>query len=84
MLTDQKVLDIIKQGGRLFNKTIQNNEELKVYLDNRYLDIPQDMFSYKEVLYRIEHCIDIRPVCRVCGNPVSFIGDVIGKSINGY
>ena len=84
MLTDQKVLDIIKQGGRLYNKTIQNNIELKAYLDNRYLDIPQDMFSYKEVLYRIERCIDIRPVCRVCGNPVSFIGDVIGKSINGY
>lgn len=84
MLTDQKVLDIIKQGGRLYNKTIQNNEELKAYLDNRYLDIPQNMFSYKEVLYRMEHCIDIRPVCRVCGNPVSFIGDVSGKSINGY
>lgn len=83
-MTDQEALEIIRQGGRLYNKTIQNNLELKEYLNNRYSDIPNNMFSYKEVLYRIEHCIDIRPVCRVCGNPVSFIGDVIRKSINGY
>ena len=83
-MTDQLALEIIKNGTRLYNKTISNNQELKEYLDNRYSDIPKNMFSYKEVLYRIEHNIEIRPVCRVCGNPVTFIGDKPGKSINGF
>jgi len=38
------------------------------------------MFSYKEVIYRIEHKIDIRPICPICGNPLMFIGDKPGKS----
>lgn len=42
------------------------------------------MFSYKEVIYRIEHKIDIRPICPICGNPLTFIGDNPGKSKNGF
>lgn len=83
-MDDQKALEIIKGGTRLYNRTITNNLELKDYLDNRYSDIPENMFSYKEVLYRIEHNIENRPVCRVCGQPVVFIGDKPGKSINGF
>ena len=39
MLTDQKVLEIIKQGGRLFNKTIQNKVFFLFQLQSFVLDI---------------------------------------------
>ncbi len=83
-MNDELILKIIKEGGRLYNKTINNNLELKNYLNNRYQDIPENIFSYKEVIYRIEHKIDIRPICPICGNPLMFIGDKPGKSKNGF
>lgn len=79
-MNDELALKLIKDGGRLYNKTINNNLELKNYLNTRYQDIPENMFSYKEVIYRIEHKIDIRPICPICGNPLMFIGDKPGKS----
>ena len=35
-MNDELVLKLIKDGGRLYNKTINNNLELKNYLNNRY------------------------------------------------
>ena len=83
-MNDELSLNIITKGGRLYNKTINNNLDLKIYLDNRYHDIPIDMFSYKEIIYRIEHKINNRPVYPVCGKPLVFIGDKPGKSKNGF
>ena len=35
-MNDELVLKLIKDGGRLYNKTINNTLELKNYLNNRY------------------------------------------------
>lgn len=40
------------------------------YINNRYIDSE----SFKETIYRIKHNINIRPVCKKCGNKVEFIG----------
>lgn len=70
------------------NKYLDNHPTLKFYLLNRYKDIPSDYFSYREVIWRIKHNITKRPVCKTCGDAVSFIGknshDKNGKTINGY
>ena len=76
---DSKVLEILLDSkGRINSNIIKdiNNEkysELKKFLDNRYNDIPSDKLSYSEVVYRIKNNIETRPVCEVCGKPVSFI-----------
>lgn len=74
-MTDLDVLKIaFDKKGRVNAKLIYHidnptNSELKEYLINRYNDIPKNLFSYKEVLYRILHGIEKRPVCECCGNP---------------
>lgn len=40
------------------------------YLENRY----DDSESFKETIYRMNNNINIRPVCKSCGNKVKFIG----------
>lgn len=40
------------------------------YIINRYTDNSTDTLS--EPIYRIVHGIDIRPTCKVCGNPIEF------------
>lgn len=74
-MTDSDILKIAyNKIGRVNAKLIYyidkpENLELKNYLLNRYADIPENLFSYKEVLWRISHNIEIRPVCEYCGNP---------------
>ena len=43
---------------------------LQNYINNRY----NDSKSLKETLYRILYNIEVRPVCKSCGNDVEFIG----------
>lgn len=47
---------------------LNTHPEINDYLVNRY----SDSTSYKETLYRILLGIEERPVCKTCGNPVSF------------
>ena len=47
--------------------------EIKQYLNNRYNDIPDNLFSYAEVIQRIKNNIDIRPTCKICGKPVKYL-----------
>ena len=49
--------------GKLSNDIIE-------YLDSRF----NDSSSYKETLYRIKYGIEARPVCKMCGGKVDFIG----------
>ena len=51
------------------NKNIKYNNICK-YLSTRYCDSK----SEKETLYRILYGIEIRPVCKICGNEVKFNG----------
>ena len=55
-----------------FKRTKINNipDEIYKYLLNRYADSE----SIKETIFRIYHKIDIRPVCKHCGNKVIFRG----------
>lgn len=43
---------------------------IKKYLDNRY----NDSKSYTETIGRIKYNCEVRPVCKVCGNPVEYLG----------
>lgn len=93
-MTDKEALQIgLLRNGKTKNiavtaKFLSNHKEFKEYLENRYTDIPEGLFSYKEVLWRIKYKIESRPKCANCGAPVKFIGkeswDKIGKTKNGY
>ena len=52
---------------------------LQHYINNRY----NDSKSLKETLYRILYNIEVRPVCKSCGNDVEFIGKS-GKLFRNY
>lgn len=45
------------------------------YIEHRY----NDSDSFRESIYRIKYNIEIRPVCKECGNKVKFVGK--GKKI---
>ena len=69
--------------GRIYTKYIHGKgwksrykeyNNIKQYLEHRYDDIPKEAFTFREVILRIKHNIDVRPVCPHCGKPVSFIG----------
>ena len=84
-ITDKTILNLCyDSNGRikpLIYKWLEENPlfaPIKDYLNNRYDDIPKEMFSYKEVLFRIKNHIDNRPTCQICGNPVLFVGKTMG------
>lgn len=78
---DKKVIEEFYQGqekiprGKLNKTHIDKMLEIKDYLNNRY----PDSLSYYETIYRIKNGIEVRPVCKTCGNPVKFIK---GKFLN--
>ena len=58
-------------GNKLFpgyQKIIDNNEEIKKYLLNRY----EYSDSFAETLWRIKLHIENRPTCSQCGKPVKY------------
>ena len=55
-----------KTARRLKNKY----QNIVQYIENRY----NDSESFKETIYRMFNNIEIRPVCKTCGNKVDFIG----------
>lgn len=84
-ITDDDVLSLcLDNTGRISSNVYRKLREdptykpIKDYLDNRYDDIPDDMFSYKEVLFRIKNHIEERPTCEICGEPVVFVGKTCG------
>lgn len=91
-MTDAEVLEkAIGREGRInsslyrYLDTKPEYAEMKEYLLHRYNDIPSELFSYKEVIWRIRNGIEIRPVCKICGAPVKFKGKSIGgKFLNGF
>lgn len=90
-MTDNYILDkCFETTGRIKSfiyKQISSNPEylnIKQYLEHRYSDIPIELFTYKEVLFRIKHNIEIRPKCQICGKPVQFIGKNPGGKFPTY
>lgn len=61
---------------------IINNKypNIKTYLTNRYCDSE----SLQESLNRIKYNIDIRPVCKICGGKVKYIGKNIFRNFCSY
>lgn len=83
-ITDETILSLCYDEGRIKPFVYKWLEEkpsfkpIRDYLDTRYDDIPPEMFSYKEVLFRIKHGIETRPTCEICGAPVVFVGKTCG------
>lgn len=50
---------------------IDNNEDIKNYLINRFPDFRND---FKEVLHRIKYNIEEIPKCPICGKPLKYYG----------
>ena len=73
-ITDEFIINLYfnKDGhinsNYLKKEWLQKHPDINEYLVNRY----DDSLSYKETLYRILLGIEERPVCKVCGNSVSF------------
>ena len=55
-MNDETAIKLLTKT-RLFMPIINQNNELKEYLINRYNDIPINKFTYKEVKYRLIHNI---------------------------
>lgn len=55
-------------------------------MDNRYSDVNDyGDVTYKEIIWRITHGIEKRPVCQICGSPVKFRpSNTISEMIKGY
>lgn len=71
-MDDNKVLEIlITDKGRInthYKQIVQKDSFLHEYLMNKYTDSG----SLLETIYRIQHTINVRPVCKCCGLPVQF------------
>lgn len=67
MITDQTIINLFfsKKGNRTnrYQKIIDNNLEIKSYLDSRY----SDCIDYNEILWRIKLGYENVPICPVCG-----------------
>ena len=89
-ITDETILSLCYDEGRikpLVYKWLEEKPSFKPirdYLDTRYNDIPPEMFSYKEVLFRIKRGIETRPTCEICGAPVVFVGKTCGGTFPTY
>ena len=75
MITDQTIINLFfsKKGNRTnrYQKIIDNNLEIKSYLDSRY----SDCIDYNEILWRIKLGYENVPICPVCGeHHVRFFG----------
>ena len=80
-INDENVLSVLStKSGKFITdpKVLNKNKDLIKYLNERYDDIPEDKFSYAEVLYRMKYHVDVRPVCKVCGGPVTYGGQTKG------
>lgn len=59
-----------KRLCRNYQDIINNDEEIKKYLDTIFVDSK----SYKETLLRIKYNCIKRPICKICGKEVEFLG----------
>lgn len=71
-MTREEIINIFFKDEKIIPQRVHENYLKKHnyydFLNNYY----NDSLSIKETLYRIYHNIDIRPVCKICGKPVTF------------
>lgn len=90
MVTDEDILKEFINSRNVINSNktrtswLDKHIKFKIFLTSRFPDIPDNIFSYKEVIWRIKNKIEIRPVCKICGGSVEFIGKSNKKWNKGY
>ena len=92
MVNDNDIIQLFNNNGnpdtRMLKKFNYLDNEIQVYVKNRWNDIPENYYTNKESIYRIINNIQIRPVCKYCDRPVKYMGkqylDKMGKTVNGY
>lgn len=83
LIDDNYILqNCLRKDGYPHSHIIYRNDDILKYLRNRYDDIPNDLFKIGEVIYRLKFNINNRPVCKICGKPVRFLGEK--KGYNDY
>ena len=74
LLNDEYILSVFINNGKFLIKQykpfLNKHIAIKKYIENRY----SDSQSTQETLYRMINNIEIRPICKSCGKPVSFNG----------
>ena len=79
LIDDNYILqNCLRKDGYPNSHLIYRDKEILKYLRNRYDDIPNDLFKIGEVIYRLKFNIENRPVCKICGKPVKFLGEKKG------
>lgn len=78
-LTDEDIISLLTKDGKMIATRLSENymktrPRLSKYLLERYDDtmFKEGYNPYVEIVYRILHHIDKRPVCPTCGKPVNF------------
>lgn len=72
----------LRKDGHPNSQMIYRNDDILKYLICRFKDIPNNLFKIGEVIYRLKYNISNRPVCKICANPVKFLGEK--KGYNDY
>lgn len=76
MITDELIIKMFYGQRQIYAGMLKKlnagelSNDIIEYLDSRF----NDSLSYRETLYRIKYCIETRPVCKMCGGKVDFIG----------
>ena len=78
-LSDKDVIEYIAPNGNLIPQrclpSVLKKHNLYDYVvgryDNNTLD-KNDVYYLRECLYRICHNIETPPICKICGNPITF------------
>lgn len=80
MIDDKEIIKIFviktksnKLKSKLTTYNINKHKDEYEYLLKRY----SDSSSINESLYRIINNIEIRPICKICGNNVKFVGGAV-------
>lgn len=83
VIDDNYILqNCLRKDGHPNSQMIYRNDDILKYLICRFNDIPNDLFKIGEVIYRIKHNINVRPVCKICRKPVKFLSEK--KGYNNY
>lgn len=70
-MTDYEIaIFLLDSKNRYSQNKVNKNKDIVSQIEHKY----SDSLSLRETIYRIIHNIEIRPVCKTCGNPVEFIG----------
>ena len=71
-MTREEIIQHFYSNGKILPQRTQEKYLKKHGYYDELIKYYDDSKSIRETLYRIYHNIDIRPVCKICGKPVTF------------